>query len=172
MRRLPSIALLVVVAALTGCATHRLPEMDRNPTRTFQNNDTAYIAVLLYKDGSGNCTAKVSPETLLIVRKFRRISKANVEWEVVNQCWDPNGPNEEITVYFQTDPTEPHGTAPKEVAAMPNSAADDKSRDQIRRKLKKKPGEKSAEYNYVIRRKSGTGTPQDVVDPRIEYEYR
>lgn len=172
MRRLPSIALLVGVAGLTGCATHQLPERDRNPNKTFQYKDTAYIAVVLFKDASGTCKAKVSPETLLIVRKSGKISKASVEWEVVNQCWDPNGSAEEITIYFPNDPTERHATNPKEVATMPNSGANDKSRDQIRRKLKKKPGETSASYDYVIRRKIGTGTPQDVVDPRIEYEYR
>ena len=174
MRRLPSIALLVVVAGLAGCARDsQVDPMNPNPNKRFQKDDTAYISVFMYKDSSGTCKAKVSPETLLVVKpQGKPPSKLNVEWEVVNLCWDQNGAAEEVTITFlnDKDPTERYAP-PKDEARMPNpdSGALDTSRDQIRRKLKINPG--AGEYDYLIKRKVGAQT-YDVVDPRIEYEYR
>ena len=169
MRRLPSMIALLVAVGLTGC--HRpIQPMNPDPNKKFQKDDTAYISVFLFKDGTSACKAKVSPETLLVVRKNGKTSKLNVEWEVVNLCWDQRTP-EEITVEFSKDPTDPHGN-PKEIARMPNpdNKVTDKSRDEIRRKLKNDPGEGA--YDYVIKRKVGGGERVTVVDPRIEYEYR
>lgn len=171
MTRLPAMALLAVVVGLTGCAKPLHP-MKNNPNKQFQKKDTAYISVFLFKDGTGTCKAKVSPESLLVVRRSGRVSKLNVEWEVVNLCWDKTAA-EAITVEFPSsrNPTAAQ-TPPKETASMPNQQAGviDPSRDQIGRKLRNDPGEGA--YDYVIKRKVGTGDWQTIVDPRIEYEYR
>jgi hypothetical protein len=174
MRRLPGIALLVASVGLASCAgTPQVFPIANNPNKKFQKDDTAYISVFLFKDGAGSCKAKVSPETLLVVvkKKGKPPSKLNVEWEVVNLCWDQKT-LEEITVEFPAarNPTEPHGN-PKDVAKMPNpdNQVVDKSRDEIRRKLKGDPG--AGAYDYVIKRKVGGGNAETVVDPRIEYEY-
>ncbi len=173
MRRLPGIALLVVVVGLTGCATppQVLPKSD-NPNKSFQKDDTAYIAVFMFKDTAGICKAKVSPETLLVVKpQGKPPTKLHVEWEVVNLCWDQKALPEEITVVFTAkNPTDQHAP-PKEVARMPNPDSNvlDTSRDRIRRTLQVNPGK--GVYEYVIKRKIGTGTADTVVDPRIEYEY-
>ena len=173
MTRLPSMFVLLVAVGLTGCAQRPVHPLTPDPNKKFQKDDTAYLSVFLFKDG-GTCKAKVSPETLLVVKKQGNPhpSKQNVEWEVVNLCWDQKTP-EEITVEFLggKNPTEPHGN-PKEVAKMPNpdNQAVDKSRDEIRRKLKDDPGQDI--YNYAIKRKVGGGSPETVVDPRIQYEYR
>ena len=173
MTRLPRAILLAVIVGLTGCAQRPIHPMTRDPNKKFQKADTAYISVFLFKDSGGSCKAKVSPETLLVVKEQGKPpSKQNVEWEVVNLCWDQKTP-EEITVVFPDakNPTEQHGD-PKDVAKMPNpdSNALDTSRDDIRRKLKNNPG--PGAYDYVIKRKVGAGDAQTVVDPRIEYEYR
>jgi hypothetical protein len=174
MTRLPSRILLMVVVGLAGCAQRPVQPMSPDPNKKFQKDDSAYISVFLFKDGAGACKAKVSPETLLVVKVQGNAhpSKRNVEFEVVNLCWDQKTP-EEITVEFLggKNPTEPHGN-PKEVAKMPNpdNQAVDKSRGDIRRKLKDDPGQDI--YNYAIKRKVGEGSPQTVLDPRIEYEYR
>ena len=168
MRRLPSMIVFLVSVGLTGCHGPIHP-LKPDPNKKFQKNDTAYVSVFLFKDGNA-CKAKVSPETLLVVRKNGKTSKLNVEWEVVNLCWDKSTP-EEITVEFTggKNPTDPHG---QEIAKMPNpdNQVTDKSRDEIRRKLKNDPGEGA--YDYVIQRKVGAGEKVTVVDPRIEYEYR
>ena len=174
MTRLPSAILLAVVVGLTSCAKHPVLPMSADPNKKFQKDDTAYISVFLFKDGAGACKAKVSPETLLVVKKQGNPhpSKQNVQWEVVNLCWDQKTA-EVITVEFTggKNPTDPHAS-PKEKAEMPNpdNQVLDKSRDEIRRKLKDDPGEGA--YDYVIKRKVGAGDAQTVVDPRIEYEYR
>jgi hypothetical protein len=174
MTRLPSKILLMVFVGLTSCAQRPIQPMAPDPNKKFQKDDTAYISVFLFKDSAGTCKAKVSPETLLVVkvRGNPHPSKRNVEFEVVNLCWDQQTP-EEITVEFLggKNPTEPHGN-PKEVAKMPNpdNQAVDKSRDDIRRKLKDDPGQDI--YNYAIKRKVGGGSAVTVVDPRLEYEYR
>lgn len=170
MTRLPVMALLAVIVGLTGCAKPLHP-MNDNPNKRFQKKDTAYVSVFLFKDGTSTCKAKVSPETLLVVRRHGRVSKQNVVWEVVNLCWDQRTP-EVITVKFTgVNPTDTHAN-PKEKAEMPNPdrQVTDKSRDEIRRKLKGDPGQGA--YDYVIQRQVGTGDPQTLVDPRIEYEYR
>jgi hypothetical protein len=170
MTRLPSMIVLLVGVGLTGCQRPIHP-LNPDPNKKFQKDDTAYISVFLFKDGAGACKAKVSPETLLVVRKNGKTSKLNVEWEVVNLCWDQKT-SEEITVEFTggKNPTAAHGN-PKEVAKMPNPdhQVADKSRDDIRRSLRNDPGEGA--YDYVIKRKVG-GENVTVVDPRIEYEYR
>ena len=173
MTRLPSMIVLLVGVGLAGCAQRPAHPMKHDPNKKFQKHDTAYISVFLFKDGSGSCKAKVSPETLLVVKEQSKPpSKQNVEWEVVNLCWDQKTP-EEITVAFLDgkNPTEQHGD-PKDVARMPNPDSDvlDTSRDEVRRKLKNNPG--AGEYKYVINRKVGGGNAEPVVDPRIEYEYR
>jgi hypothetical protein len=173
MNRLPGIVLLMTAAGLGGCAHYQEHPMARNPNKQFQHDHTAYLSVFLFKDGD-TCKAKVSPEVLLVVKKQGKPpNKANVEWDVVNLCWDQKT-TEEITVEFLDgkDPTERHESHPKEAAMMPNPDGNalDTSRDQVRRKLKINPGQ--GEYNYVIKRKVGSGTAQPVVDPRIEYEYR
>jgi hypothetical protein len=170
MTRLPSTILLLVFVGLISCAQRPIRPLTPDPNKKFQHDDTAYISVFLFKDGAGACKAKVSPETLLVVRKKGKTNKLKVEWEVVNLCWDRQIP-EEITVEFTggKNPTDPHG---KEIAKMPNPShqVTDKSRDEILRKLKNDPGKGA--YDYVIQRKVGTGERVTVVDPRIEYEYR
>ncbi len=69
MTRLPSIIVLLVGVGLTGCANGRFTPLNPDPNKKFQKDDTAYISVFLFKDGAGACKAKVSPETLLVVRK-------------------------------------------------------------------------------------------------------
>ena len=169
MTRLPSMIVLLVGVGLTGCQRPIHP-LNPNPNKKFQKDDTAYISVFLFKGDAGACKAKVSPETLLVVRKNGRTNKLKVEWEVVNLCWDRTTP-EQITVEFtgSKNPTDSDG---KDIAEMPNpnGQVTDKSRDEIRRKLKNDPGEGA--YDYVIKRKIGGGESVTVVDPRIEYEYR
>jgi len=174
MTRLPRAILLALVVGLTSCATQPVQPMTADPNKRFQKDDTAYISVFLFKDGAGACKAKVSPETLLVVKKQGNPhpSKQNVQWDVVNLCWD-RATAEEITVEFSggRNPTDRHAN-PKEKAQAPNpdNQVLDKSRDEIRRKLKDDPG--AGAYDYVIKRKVGGGDAQTVVDPRIEYEYR
>lgn len=136
--------------------------------RGRQDNETAYIAIVLGQKPGEPCGATTVPERLKVPRPSGPTPrKLRVEWEVVNHCWTA-GERHEVSLEFANEGRVIQRWL-KRTAEMSNTSDDPPNRDTIRAALRLDANRGT--YNYQIMLKRGDGPPVAVVDPELEVEY-
>jgi hypothetical protein len=133
-----------------------------------QDNETAYVAIVLGQKPGEPCGATTVPERLKVPRPSGPVPrKLRVEWEIVNHCWTA-GERHEVTLSFANEGRVIQRWL-KQAAEMSNTSDDPRNRDTIRAALRLDASRGT--YNYRIMLKRGDGQPVAVVDPELEVEY-